>query len=135
MGKKISELTAISALSAADLIAVVDDADTTTKKATVTQLRMLTVDAKVASYTLVADDAGKILTVNAAGAVNVTVPALPVGSHVIVIQLGAGQVTFAPSGTTLRNRQSHTKIAGQYGAASIAFHVAGEFTLFGDTAA
>lgn len=88
------------------------------------------------TYTLDATDNGKTITFNNASAVTVTVPSgLPVGFSCALFQKGAGQVGLTTSSTTLRNRQSHTKIAGQYGFACLFSHVSNEFIFAGDTAA
>lgn len=88
------------------------------------------------TYTLVAADNGKVITCNNASTVTVTVPTgLGAGFNCVVMQLGTGQVAFSASGTTLNNRQSHTKIAGRYGAASLVAYVSNTFILSGDTSA
>jgi len=88
------------------------------------------------TYTLQAGDNGKIVTCSNASPITVTIPSgLGAGFNCLVIQLGAGQVAFSPSSTTINNRQSHTKIAGQYGVATLAAYVANTFVLGGDTAA
>ena len=88
------------------------------------------------TYTLVASDAGKVITCDNASAVTVTVPSgLGAGFTCSVIQKGAGQVSFTTSSTTINNRQSHTKIAGQHGVASLVATAADVFVLAGDTAA
>jgi hypothetical protein len=58
---------------------------------------------------------GKIVRVNSASPVTVTVPNnLPEGFNCPIVQRGAGEITFVPaSGATLDHRQSHTKSAGQ----------------------
>ena len=87
------------------------------------------------AYTLVAGDNGKVVVLDNASAVTVTVPSgLGVGFNCSFIQKGAGQVSFSTSGTTIYNRQSHTKINGQYGVASIVAYAADTFVLAGDTA-
>ena len=87
------------------------------------------------AYTLVASDAGKVVTCDNGSAITVTVPAgLGAGFTCTVIQKGAGQVTFATSSTTVNNRQSHTKIAGQHGVVSLVATAADTFVLAGDTA-
>ena len=87
------------------------------------------------AYTLLASDAGKVITCNNASAVTVTVPSgLGAGFNCSVIQKGAGQVSFTASSTTINNRQSHTKIAGQHGVASLIATAADVFVLAGDTA-
>jgi len=87
------------------------------------------------AYTLVAGDNGKVVVLNNASAVTVTVPSgLGVGFNCSFIQKGAGQVSFVESSTNIYNRQSHTKINGQYGVASIVAYAADTFVLAGDTA-
>lgn len=87
------------------------------------------------TYTLQASDNGKVLTFSNASAITVTVPSgLGVGFNCMAVQKGAGQVTFSPSSTTVNNRQSHTKIAGQYGVVSLIAYAADVLVLAGDTA-
>lgn len=85
------------------------------------------------SYTLVAADAGKIITISNGSAITLTVPAsLPAGFTCTVIQLGAGQITFTASSTTINNRQSYTKTAGQYAVATITQYTTNTFATAGD---
>lgn len=87
------------------------------------------------TYTIVAGDAGKVVTCNNGSAVTVTVPSgLGAGFNCSFVQKGAGQVTFSASGTTINNRQSHTKINAQYGVASLVAYDDNVFVLAGDTA-
>ena len=87
------------------------------------------------AYTILASDAGKVITCNNGSAVTVTVPAsLGAGFTCSVVQKGAGQVTFSASSTTINNRQSHTKIAGQHGIATLVSTASDVFVLAGDTA-
>lgn len=66
------------------------------------------------AYTLLAADSGKIVTLNNASPITLTVPSgLGAGFNCTVIQKGAGVVTFAGTGTTLINRQ------GQIGRAHV----------------
>ena len=86
-------------------------------------------------YTLLASDNGKVVVMNKASAVTVTVPSgLGAGFNCSFVQKGAGQVSFSASSTTINNRQSHTKINAQYGVASIVAYAADTFVLAGDTA-
>lgn len=88
------------------------------------------------TYTIQDTDAGKTIRTNNGSAVTITVPnALPIGFQCLVLQDGAGQVSFTSSDATIRNRQSHDKIAGQYGVAAILKVADAEFRLQGDTAA
>jgi hypothetical protein len=86
------------------------------------------------TYTLVAGDNGKIITLNNASAITLTVPStLPTGFNCTIIQLGAGQVTVTASGVTIQNRQSHTKLAGQYAMATLVEYSANVLAFQGDT--
>ncbi len=87
------------------------------------------------SYTLQASDLGKIVKLTNGSAITVTLPNnLGIGFTCTVIQYGAGQITFSTSSSTLYNRQSHTKTAGQYAVVSLISCVADVFVLAGDTA-
>lgn len=87
------------------------------------------------TYTLLASDNGKVVVLDNASAVTVTVPSgLGAGFNCSFVQKGAGQVTFSASSTTINNRQSHTKINAQYGVASLVAYAADTFVLAGDTA-
>lgn len=94
------------------------------------------------TYTLVAADSGKVVELTNAAAVTLTLPNnLAVGFCCTLVQGGAGQVTTTPaSGASRRNRQSHTKLAGQWAGATLyvrtnAGAAAAEYVLVGDTAA
>jgi hypothetical protein len=87
------------------------------------------------AYTLLASDNGKVVVLNNGSSVTVTVPSgLGAGFNCSFVQKGAGQVSFSTSGTTINNRQSHTKINAQFGVASIVAYAADTFVLAGDTA-
>tara|TARA_R110000803_G_scaffold149718_1_gene215182 strand:+ start:961 stop:1767 length:807 start_codon:yes stop_codon:yes gene_type:complete len=96
-----------------------------------------TLNDKTDSYTLLASDAGKVVVLNKGTAVTVTVPSgLGAGFNCSFIQKGAGQVTFDDNSgaTTINNRQSHTKIAGQHGVVTLVSTATDVFVLAGDTA-
>ena len=168
--KKITELTALTTPAGADILAIVDDTDTTTKKVTVTNLMgqapvqtadissfitgvtagelgdfdfddnailgfsASTNDQTGTTYTVAASDNGKVVVLNNASAVTVDIDTgLPAGFNCSFIQKGAGQVSFAGT-ATVNNRQSHTKINGQYGVASIVAYATDTYILAGDTA-
>jgi len=85
------------------------------------------------SYTLQASDNNKIVTINNASAITLTVPTgLPVGFNCTVLQLGSGKITFASSGTTINNRQNHGRTAGAYAVASIISISTNTFVTGGD---
>ena len=157
--KKITALTELSAEDRAttDVLPIVDISGTaTTKKITVANLVSATSAGALSSYdfggnailgfdatlndqtdnyTLQTSDAGKVVVMNKGSAVNLTVPAsLGAGFTCSVVQKGAGQVTFVASSTTINNRQTHTKIAGQHGVATLISTADNVFVLAGDTA-
>lgn len=94
------------------------------------------------SYTLANADNKSRMRFTSASAITLTLPnSLQTGFAVTIIQAAAGQITFSPaSGATLRNRQSHTKTAGQYAVCTLQVisnsgGSAAEYLLSGDTAA
>lgn len=87
------------------------------------------------TYTPVAGDAGKAITLNNAAAITVTINSAVFSAEdrVDFIQYGAGQVTFAAgAGFTLRSSGSKLKLGGQYSGATIYFLSATEGILIGD---
>ena len=93
------------------------------------------------TYTLVAADSGKVVTLSNASAITLTLPnSLPAGFVCTVLQKGAGTVTFSAAASgTLRNRSSHTKTAGQWAMCSLYIDSNGgtnpDWVLAGDTQA
>ncbi len=88
------------------------------------------------SYTLVAGDNGKTVTLNNAAAIVLTVPTgLGQGFRCTLLQLGAGQVTVTASSTTLNSLSGNLKIAGQHGAAGVLATVANTFAVADDLVA
>ena len=158
---KVSDLTAVTDPTSDDVLYLVDDPGGTpgSRKVTMTNLLKklfgdMDANAQVISgheaginaqtgttYGSVASDSGKVITLNNGSAITITVgSALPAGWHCQIVQMGAGQVTVAAGGTgNLRNRSSHTKLAGQYGMATLFIEsnagTAPEVILAGDTAA
>lgn len=93
------------------------------------------------TYTLDGSELRKTLMFTNAGAITLTLPnSLYTSFNFRVIQAGTGQITFTPaSGAFRRNRQSHTKTAGQYAVCDVqiianAGGSAAEYLLSGDTA-
>lgn len=86
------------------------------------------------TYTLQESDNGLYVTCDNGSGVTVTIPSgLSVGFNCLVAQLGAGQVSFTTSSSTLHNENSHTKIAGQYGVVSLVSYTTDTFVLAGNT--
>jgi hypothetical protein len=90
-------------------------------------------NAKTAAYTLVAEDNGKIITINSATDVAVTVSSsLFAGFNCMIVQLGAGKVTLTASGVTISNRSLFTKTAGIYAIATLISPTTNMFISAGD---
>jgi hypothetical protein len=87
------------------------------------------------TYTLVASDNGKVVTLSNASAITVTVPSgLGAGFACLLVQIGAGQVTFSASGTTINSYLSAVSIAGQHAAAQLVAYTSNVFNLSGNLA-
>ncbi len=92
------------------------------------------------SYTLVAADAGKLVTLNNGGAITLYLPqdsdaTIAVGVYIDGYQLGAGQVTIAAgSGATLRVSGLTAKTRAQYSRFSVQKVSANTWSLAGDLA-
>ena len=85
------------------------------------------------TYTLTSADNGKVVTLNNASAITLTInTGLGDGFNCLIVQKGVGQITIAGTATRI-NRQSHTKTAGQYAVVSIV-NIGGENVIVaGDT--
>lgn len=90
------------------------------------------------TYTLVTADAGKIIDLNNASAITLTVPlnGFTTGTRIDLIQTGAGQVTVAAaSGVTINSKGAALKLTGQWSAATLIQRSANLWVLVGDIAA
>lgn len=90
------------------------------------------------TYTLVTADAGKIVDLNNASAITLTVPlnGFTTGTRIDLIQTGAGQVTVAAaSGVTINSKGAALKLTGQWSAATLIQRSANLWVLVGDIAA
>ncbi len=92
------------------------------------------------TYTLVAADLGKIVTLSNASGITLTVPPsiFATGNIVNIQQIGAGQVTLAQgAGVTITSTGATVaapKLRAQYSAASIICTGSNTFTVIGDIA-
>lgn len=92
------------------------------------------------TYTLVAADLGKIVTLSNASGITLTVPpsVFATGNIINIQQIGAGQVTLAQgAGVTITSTgatASAPKLRAQYSAASIICNGSNTFTVIGDIA-
>lgn len=92
------------------------------------------------TYTLVLADAGKLITLNNASPITLTVPtnatvAFATGTRIDLTQLGAGQVTIAGAGVTFNSKGAKLKITGQYSAATLIKIGTDTWVLIGDLSA
>ena len=93
------------------------------------------------TYTLVLTDRGKMIELNNASAITLTIPtnasvAFPTGTRIDLLQTGAGQVTISPSGgVTVNAKGSATKITGQWSAATLIKRASDTWVLIGDISA
>jgi hypothetical protein len=92
------------------------------------------------SYTLALTDSGKLITLDNGSAITLTIPpnssvAFGVETQILVEQLGAGVVTFAPgSGVTLLSYDSNLSLAGQYAGATLIKLATDTWTIQGNLA-
>jgi plastocyanin len=85
------------------------------------------------TYTLVQGDNGRVITMNNASAITLTIPSnLTAGFNCMIVQYGVGTVTIAGSGVTVVNRSNYNKTGGQYAIVTIVSPVANTFITGGD---
>jgi len=90
------------------------------------------------TYSLVITDAWKLVTLSNASAITLTIPAnasvaFPVGTHIDLMQLGAGQVTVQITSDTLRSTPT-AKTRTQYSMATLVKIASTTWALSGDLA-
>ena len=98
----------------------------------------LTLNAQTSTtYTVVASDLNKLVTLNNSSAITVTLPAatFTVGQQISFLQLGTGQVTFANDGTSTIVSSPGLKTRAQYSIASAICIDTNKFLLTGDITA
>jgi hypothetical protein len=92
------------------------------------------------TYTLVSGDVNKLVTLNNASAVTVTVPngVFTTGQQINLQQIGAGQISIVSDGTTVLTSTGATstapKLRAQYSACTIICTSSNNFTVIGDLA-
>jgi len=150
MGVKISDLTSLATSTFADddileIEQYVSVGVYQTRKMTGAQIReaiktyaLDIVQYTAATTTLSLSDAGKLLKLDRATAMNLQIPlngavAFPIGTQILMMQHGAGQVTVTSSfGVTVRSSGGKTKLAAQYAMGSLIKIGNNEWILAGD---
>jgi hypothetical protein len=86
------------------------------------------------TYTLVAADLNKVVTLTNANPITLTVPnaIFSAGDQIHLAQLGAGQVTVASDGTSVIQPSTTLKLTAQYSAASLICTSSNNFLLVGN---
>lgn len=113
---------------------VVDSTQTTGLKWATPVTLDVTINAQTGTtYSLVASDINKLVTLSNASAITLTIPngVFTTGQVVNIQQIGAGQVTIANDGTTSYTGTG-TKLRVQYSAATIICTGTNTFTVVGD---
>jgi hypothetical protein len=88
------------------------------------------------TYTIVAGDAGKMISTTSSSAVTITVQGLTAGQRVDWTQAGTGQITFvAGAGVTLNSGGSKLKSKERYAAGTLICTATNVYTLVGSTVA
>ncbi|QDP57254.1 MAG: hypothetical protein Unbinned221contig1000_42 [Prokaryotic dsDNA virus sp.] len=131
--KKISELTSKSAnLEDNDLFAIAEDNGSgshNSKKITGEDIKhgitKVSKSSQSTNYTLALSDRDKLVEMDVATANTLTVPAessvnFEIGTQVIMVQKGAGQITISgDTGVTVYSEGSKTKTVGRYALATL----------------
>lgn len=114
----------------------------TVDQATITQFKTaLSYNQQTGTtYTLVLTDRDKIVELNNASSISLTVPAdssvdFPVGSSVTLLQTGAGQVTVAGAGGVTVNATPGLKLRTQWSFATLIKRAADTWVMSGDISA
>ena len=135
---KILDANVTAAKIASDAVTQAKIADRAVGSA---ELTNLTLNAQTGTtYTLTLTDAQKLVTLNNASAIALTIPtnasvAFTIGDQVNLLQLGAGQVTVGGAGVTIRSEGSKLKLKGQYAAATCIKIGTDEWVLVGNLSA
>lgn len=96
----------------------------------------LQINAKTDNYTLIASDAGKLITMTASTNKTITVPngVFTVGQQIAIAGLGTGVVTIDSDGTSVIYATPGTLLRTQYSTAALVCIATNTFLLLGDLA-
>jgi hypothetical protein len=101
---------------------------------------LTTINQQTASYTPVLTDRDKLVEINSASAVTLTIPtnasvAYPVGTSFDILQTGAGQITIAPASGVTVNSTPGLKLRTQWSSATLFKRASDTWVVFGDLSA
>ena len=111
----------------------------TTDITNINELQLNTINSS--NHTLVLSDAGKLIEVSSASAQTVTIPpyssvAFPIGTQILVTQLGNGQVSIAPgAGVTLNSKDGNRKLSATHCGVTLIKTRTDTWVAFGDLTA
>jgi hypothetical protein len=95
------------------------------------------INPRATGYTLALADAGKLLTLNTTGAIEVVIPAIssvsfPTGTHVDLVRLNTGTVLVTGASGVTVNGTPGTSLRGQYSAATCIHYDGDKWVVVGD---
>lgn len=84
----------------------------------------LSIETKTNSYTLQLTDSSKVIDLNSASSITATVPsnanvAFPIGTQIIILQSGTGNVTIGNQASVIVNSRLGLKLAGRWAGATV----------------
>lgn len=131
---------AVTGTKLEDSIALTGTTSASTITVTANIVYHITTNAQTVSYTLVLADDGKIIECSSSSALTLTVPAnndvaFPVGTQIMLIQTGSGQLTVAGAGGVTINATPGLKLRTQWSAATLLKRATNTWLLTGDVTA
>jgi predicted acyltransferase (DUF342 family) len=107
----------------------------------ITNINELQINNPLTSYTLALTDSGKLVQPHSASANDLTIPpnssvAFPVGTQILVVQVGAGQVTLVEgSGVLIESKDGNKKLSAQFSAVTLIQRATDVWLAIGDLSA
>jgi len=131
---------AVTGTKLEDSIALTGTTSASTITVTANIVYHITTNAQTVSYTLVLADDGKIIECSSSSALTLTVPAnndvaFPIGTQIMLIQTGSGQLTVAGAGGVTVNATPGLKLRTQWSAATLLKRATNTWLLTGDVTA
>jgi len=128
---------AVTGTKLEDSIALTGTTSASTITVTANIVYHITTNAQTVSYTLVLADDGKIIECSSSSALTLTVTAnndvaFPIGTQIMLIQAGSGQLTVAGAGGVTVNATPGLKLRTQWSAATLLKRATNTWLLTGD---